>query len=213
MVKRFLFQLICCLVICFLVLVPVNSQTEIRRPLPAGIKLVLETTIVSKQYCSTAPFLLLTLSLKFTNLGDKPILLDRRSKLIGRELVSRNLKDLAGKKYLYKVSPMLDLAGAGIGRNLPEDLMLFAVLKPGESLTTSTESRVDVIVGPDRDGLPPGKYLLQVRVITWYYYPSATDRLRAQWQDRGYLWTTDLTSKPMTFEVESKPALQPCSIH
>jgi len=130
-------------------------------------------------------------------------------------MVSRDLKDTVKKKYLQKVVSTLDLAGAGFSRNPPEDLTLFSVFKPKESYTTSTNSRVELLVGlRERERLRPGKYLLQVRVITWYYYPEdSIDRLRIQWQDRGFLWTRDVTSEPMTFEVESKPLSQPCSIH
>jgi hypothetical protein len=127
-------------------------------------------------------------------------------------MVSRNLKDTVERKYLQKVSPMLDFTG--FRRNPPEDLKLFSVLKPRESYSTSTDSRVDLLVGHDREAVRPGKYLLQVRVITWYYHPEDTnDRLRVQWQDHGFLWTNDVTSEPMIFEVESKPPTQLCSIH
>ncbi len=206
MVKSLLCRLICCLVSYGVLLVPFNSQTETRRPLPSGIKLVLETTVVSKRYCSEFPFLHLYLSLRFTNLSDRPILLDSRSKLIGRIMVSQNPKDIVERKYLSDVSSDLDFTP--FGYDPPKDLNLFSVLKPGQSY--STESRVELLVRDRDEGRLPGKYFLQLKVITWHYHPDSIDQLRVQWRETGFLWTNDVTSEPMTFEVERKPPSQRC---
>lgn len=206
MVKSLLSRLICCVVTYCVLLAPLRSQTETRRPLPSGIKLVLEITVISKRYCSEFPFLHLYLSLRFKNHGDKPILLDSRSKLIGQVMVSRKLKDAAKGKYLQNASSDLDFTP--FGYDPPKDLTLFSVIKPEESY--STKSRVELLVRDGDEGLLPGKYFLQVEVITWHYHPDSIDQLRNQWQQTGFLWTKAVTSEPMVFEVESKPLPQRC---
>lgn len=193
-------------------LAPAHGQTR-GVPSPAGVKLVLETVITKTEYCSTAPHLQLYLSLKFTNRGDKAIIIDRQSYRISRDMVSRDHS--AKRNYLQKGIWNLDLAGIGFTRKAPSDLTPFKILKSGESFIASEDRRVNLLVGvSERESLRPGKYFLQVRVITWYYHDySAIDRLRTEWQDRGYLWSDDVTSEPMAFEVDNKPTRVPCSVH
>src|SRR5260370_36454752 len=153
-----------------------------------GQFLHLTTNVVKEAYCSgVGPrFLEWTLNLTYTNVGNRPILLDKKSSWIYRSMVSRNLKAAAARQYEYDPSSFYsDLSKLGF-LNTPE-ADSFVVLKPGESFSVRADCRVQLYDGnkDTDDFLHPGNHVLQVRVATWYYYADPKV-YRNKWTKRVY---------------------------
>jgi hypothetical protein len=149
----------------------------------------------------------LTLKLTYTNDGKLPILLDRKSTLIYRTMVSKSLKAAASQRYIDDQSfYFTDLNKAGMrGVDYPEE-EAFIRLQAGESYTVSEEPEVVLSNDPTnpKEFLTGGDYFLQVRVATWYYFIDARE-YRQRWTDKGYLWSSNMTSEPMPFTVQKTP--------
>lgn len=173
-------------------------------------KLELSTRVIEQRYTveSGSKLERMMLELIYTNVGKRPILLDKKSSLIHTRLVSRNLKDAAAKKYVHAVYShfisMQDFRVAGFRYEDPPRSE-FVKLQPGESYRLNQEVHFSLFDGTKetKDDLRPGKYLLQVRVATWYYFADIEKYSKA-WQDDGYLWSRDITSTPMPFTIEKR---------
>ena len=149
-------------------------------------------------------FLRWTLVLTYTNVGPRPILLDKTSSFIYRAMVSRNLKSASAKKYEYDHSSFYaDFRAAGVRTESAPEEAAFVKLNPGESYSLEKDFGVQLYDGTkdNEDLLRTGNHFLQVGVMTWYYlYPA--DTYREQWRDKGYLWSQNMTSMPMPFLVK-----------
>lgn len=175
-------------------------------------RLQLTTNIVNQYYEGNFAFLRWTLRLTYTNVGDQPILLDKKSSLIYRSMVSRSLRAAAAKKYeeetrsSFITAESMKAAGFRFDSVPMEDA--FVALKPGESWSLETEYGARVYDGTkdSEDFLRSGIHFLQVRVATWYYL-SEPGKYREQWRDKGYLWSQNVTSTPMSFTVEKKQGI------
>lgn len=172
-------------------------------------ELQLDAMILAEQYCSEVgtKFLSWRLKLTYTNVGTRPLLLEKKSTWVYRTLVSRDLKAATARKYLSAPIPAYaDLDSFGF-RSRP-DLDCFVVLKPTESFVAEADSRVSVYDGTrdTEDDLHAGQYILQVRVATLYQYTEPKE-YREKWIDRRYLWSDNVTSEPMPFRVEKHPTL------
>lgn len=172
----------------------------------------LSTTIVNERYCLEEGFRTLrwTLKLTYTNDGTVPILLDRKSTLIYRTMVSSAHKAAAARRYIYDQSVMFtNLNKAGMrGSNDPE-AEAFITLRAGESYNVLKESGVNLFNGTKntKDFLDAGDYFLQVGVATWYYF-AEPEAYRERWREKGYLWSNNMTSEPMPFTVQRTPTFQ-----
>lgn len=180
----------------------------ISNPQPEQAKLRLSTTIVNQRDSLGRRFRTLSLTLKliYTNDGTVPVLLDRKSVLIYRNMVSKSLKAAASRRYIEdQFLYFTDLTKAGMRGSDPEE-DAFVTLQPGESFTVSENAEVVLSAGPKnpKEVLPGGEYFLQVRVATWYYFIEPNE-YRERWASKGYLWSYNLTSEPMRFSVIVKP--------
>lgn len=176
-----------------------DSQSE-------RVKLRLSTTIVNQRYSLERGFrtLRLTLKLTYTNDGKLPILLDAKSNLIYRTMVSKSPTAAASRRYIYDQSfYFTDLNKAGMrGSSNPEE-GAFITLQGGESFTVSENSEVVLTAGPKnaKEFLSGGDYFLQVRVATWFYF-AEPNVYRERWSTKGYLWSNNVTSQPMRFSAQ-----------
>jgi hypothetical protein len=173
----------------------------------------LTTSIVKESYCSDigSSFLEWTLNLTYTNIGNRPILVDKKSSWIYRTMVSRNLRAASAGRYEYDPSSFhSDLSKIGFLNTAEADS--FVVLKPGESFSVEANCRAQLHDGTkdSEDSLHPGNHVLQVRVATWRYYADPKV-YRDKWSNRGYLWFGNVTSLPMPFTIEKQRTLVPCS--
>jgi hypothetical protein len=190
----------------------VNTAT---RTLPETPKLQLSARIV--EYVSCSPDgLRLRLSLKFTNGGTTNIILDKRSSVIGRYVVSRNLQELASGKFEADLRTEYDAGPSIPWNNNKADDSNFVKLAPGGIYETgSSWSNVFFIVNDgsphSEAGLKYGSHVLQIEVGTWFF-PSeeAGRRARRQFKGTGYLWTTPVKSPPLEFNVDSSRPISKC---
>jgi len=172
-------------------------------------RLQLTTTVVRERSCFPGH---LGLALKFTfrNVGEEPVIVDKRS-FIERAFVSRTLKAASVRKYEQEIrADQYD----GSYFDLP-DMSTFVIIRPGESYDLeNSQTRVSLSVDQGtprtKDGLHTGSYFLQVEVATWFYFADATQSQR-KWRDKGYLWSEGLTSQPMPFTVEPNRPIVKCS--
>ena len=181
-----------------------NSNTQ-----PEQAKLRLSTAIVNQRSSLERDLrvLRLTLRLTYTNDGTVPILLDRKSVLIYRAMVSKSLKAAASQRYIEdQVSYFPDLTKAGMQVSDPEE-EAFITLRVGESFTAPEDVEVSFSSGPKNptEFLSGGSYFLQVRVATWYYFEEP-NVYRERWSAKGYLWSNNMTSQPMRFSTQTEAA-------
>jgi hypothetical protein len=187
---------------------PIASKSDNVGPVNRGQnqkQLQLTTSIVRERYCSGrgAKFLEWTLNLEYTNRGDRPILLDKKSSRVSRSFVSRNLRAAAARQYESAPIPVYgDLGALGFVGTPEEDK--FVVLNPGESLTLQGDCRINVYDFRSKN------HVLQVKVSTWRYYADPKE-YRDKWIGKGYLWFEVVTSEPMPFTIEKQPKVVPCS--
>jgi hypothetical protein len=180
----------------------------------AEARLQLSTSIVEQRYSveAGARLLRLTLNLTYSNTGNRPILLDKKSSLIYRKMTSRNFKAASDRKYEYdESSSFIDIrsmqaAGMHMNMRIPVEKDTFLTLKSGESYSLKEEIILRLYDGTKdtEDYLHPGTHVLQLRVATWYYFVDP-DIYREKWRDEGYLWSKDITSVPMPLTVEKVP--------
>ena len=173
-------------------------------------RLQLTTSIVRARSCFKG-HLGLELIFTFKNVGDQPVIIDKRS-VISRALVSRSLSAATSKKYEQTIRS--DQWGFYFAID-PSDMSNLVVIQPGEAYDLETEqTRVSLHVSNDmpesKSNLPPGNYLLQVEVTTWTYLEDPR-RFKKAWSDEGYLWSEGLTSQPMPFAVEQNRPIVKCS--
>ena len=160
------------------------------------------TTNIAKPHQVEDGLLNLTLNLNYLNTGTRPILLDKKSSLIYRRLVSKNLRAVSACKYLHDISSHF-IAGSLQARD-PERSE-FVTLQPGESVTFKREITLFVYDGTrdTKDDLHPGTYVLQVRVAAWFYAADPAE-WEQKWGNQAYLWSENVTSEPMPFTVEKR---------
>jgi hypothetical protein len=175
---------------------------------PEQAKLRLSTTIVTQRISLQRDLrtLHLTLKLTYTNDGTLPILLDRKSVLIYRTMVSKSLKAAASRRYIVdRLYYFTNMTKAGLSGSDPEE-GAFVTLRAGESFTVP--ENVEVVIGSapkEKNFLSDGDYFLQVRVTTWYYFVEPGE-YRERWIAKGYLWANNMTSQPMRFSTKSDEA-------
>jgi hypothetical protein len=177
----------------------------------AEAKLHLSTSIMEQQYSVRAGsrLLRLLLNLTYVNMGERPILIDKKSSLIYRKMISRNLKAATDKKYEYDESSSfsdvssMQAAGFQVDMRIAPEKEAFITLKSGESYSLKKEVILRLYDGTKdtEEFLHPGTHFLQLRVATWYYFTDPAI-YQNQWRDQGYVWSQNITSEPMSFKVE-----------
>src|SRR5829696_3815433 len=193
------------LILCLTVgLAIVNThQSSATRPITnahqtAEAQLQLSTSILEQRYSVEAGsrYLRLLLNLIYSNTGNRPILLDKKSSLVYRKLVSKTLKAASQKKYVYDARASFIFVEAmravGMRMDSPTEREAFVTIKPGESYSLKAEVILYLYDGTKdtEDRLHPGTHLLQVKVATWFYFADV-DEYREKWRDEGYLWSKD----------------------
>ena len=172
-------------------------------PRDKTVRLQLTTSIgeVRDSVENSSRLLKMNLNLNYLNTGTRPILLDKKSSLIYRTLVSKNLKAFSECKYLHDISA--HFIGAESLQSRSPDRSEFVMLKPGESVTFQREIRLGRYDGTksSKSDLHPGNYVLQVRVAAWFYLADPAD-WEQKWGNQAYVWSENVTSEPMTFTVE-----------
>ena len=198
----------------------------------SGAHLQLSTSINEQRYSAEAgsKLLRLTLNLTYTNIGEQTILLDKNSSLVYKKVLSKNFKAMSKKKYNYDASSSFidvrSMQAAGMHMNMrsrPEK-HAFIALKPKDSYNLKKEIILYLYDGSKvtQDSLYPGKYFLQIRVATWYYFADP-EEYREKWRGEGlsvvseHHFTTDANYNRKTtvnvINATSSPRLTRSSAH
>lgn len=180
-------------------------------PRDNAVRLQLTTSIAETQYSVEygSRLLVLQLNLDYQNVGTRSILLDKKSSVIYRRIVSKNLKAVSACKYLHDIESHFiaaeSMQAAGFRLSGGPERAEFVTLKPGESLNLKREISFALYDGTKdtKDDLHPGDYVLQVRVAAWYYYADPAE-WEQKWGGEAYLWSENVTSEPMAFTVEKR---------
>lgn len=176
-------------------------------PRDSAVRLQLTTTIAEAHYrVESGSQLHLGLNLEYLNVGTRAILLDKRSSVIYRRIVSKNLKAVSACKYVQDIESHFigaeSMRAAGFRLAGEPERSEFVTLKPGESLNLKREISLDLYDGTKdtKNDLRPGDYVLQVRVASWFYFADPSE-WEQKWGNEGYLWSENVTSEPMPFTV------------
>lgn len=167
--------------------------------------LQLTTSVIEQRYCSDGR-VAFTLRFTFTNGGGETILLDKRSSIVQGYTVSRNAQQAAAGKHKIYVAFLLGIDGQLQTLDPIPDESQFVILKAGES--HAADHAFSILTEDKR--LSSGNYVLQLGVLTWYYARASNIEWRKKWRDRGYLWTDAVTSQPMSFSIDKRPAVVEC---
>jgi hypothetical protein len=90
---------------------------------------------------------------------------------------------------------------------------LFVILQPGANYETETMVGVGVAgqsATRDRHAIMEGEHTLQLIVSTWYRSQALAEKLRRQWQRKGFLWSRTTASNEITFNTERPQSPSPC---
>jgi hypothetical protein len=189
------------------------QQTNIQARLP----LHLTMKIVGQTYCTGDAELdgvRMDALLNFTNIGKQQLILYKGSNLVSQIRVSRNLQDIAAKRFelnssLTNITTQRDLND--FTESFPgKD---FVVLPPGASYEVKSVVGVFAVRGDARQitgALLSGEHFLQVEVSTWNGSDELVKELRRRWQDYGLLWYEPVISAPVPFTIDKQRQIVDC---
>lgn len=209
------------LLVLVLVVLPVLSETGVRSQVakagaPAS-KLQLTCYIVGQKYCRAKAgetnSLQIELGLRYTNSGKTTLILYNGVHVVTRKVVSRTPEDMSVKRFLVDASNLVLTSQQSAIEPEAAPGKSFVVLRPNDSFETKTT--VVVLLnrknGQAEGGLASGDYFLQVTVCTWAESQAFAERLRRAWGQTGMLWSSNLTSDPIRFNISEEAASNDCS--
>jgi hypothetical protein len=189
----------------------VAAQTDSTRP-----QLILSAEMLGQQYCANSPGMAtmqMRLRLRYTNAGTQKIILYRGDDLFYQAEI-RSVRVEGGARP-YKIAVLnaryLEVENEPVDQPSPNKL--FIILHPGASYETETTVGVGLVPQSamrDRHAIFEGEHTLQLVVSTWYRSPALAEKLRAQWQRKGFLWSMPVATSPITFRAERPQSLPPC---
>lgn len=193
------------------------SASSARRLEFANSPLRLNTEIIKQSYCDGPdPELLslrLLLRLSFANIGKQTIVLERGSKQVPAVKISKTAEDAVADHFEETFNNNIVTSNDGAFRLLKRPTAgRFVFLKPGEIY----KSIADVTVPVPRANLvsatvDPGSHYLQVEVWTWDESQIETKMIRQKWALGGILWSKNILSNPMRFDVTAAPKPEDCT--
>jgi hypothetical protein len=187
-----------------------NDGLERNAPKPTDSKAQLQlTSSIVEQVYDCADFMGFKLRFTFKNIGDIPIILDRRSFVV-RVTVGHDLEALAAKQ--YESTHTFEHFGGDYFHADPSDPSKFIILKPGEVYAFEDgigSFPIDDDASRPKGYLGAGTHFLQVEIGTWSYM-SDYKPLQKKWRTTGYLWAQGLISQPMLFAVNKDRSGSKC---
>jgi hypothetical protein len=145
----------------------------------------------------------LVLDTKYINVGQCPIILDKRSGTVTGQMISKSQQDAIAKKYEYKsileimtLSPKPREEG-----DTPSEA--FAILKPGESYEGKSMTRLLMKYPDEYSVFASDLHFLSLGLWTTsgtLHQSNDLDDLRTRWQTLGYLWAEGITTQPIPLQ-------------
>lgn len=178
--------------------------------------LKLTTSLLTHRFCvgdSQVSMLRLRLRLRYTNVGEHPIILNKSSNVAPTVLVSRSVADtVAGNRELIYSVDFIVAEEPGFAKT-QRLLSSYVVLRRGEFFDTTSEVSVPFAVDDQRapnGTITRGEHLLQIQVVTWWESLEVQQQLSSKWKHRGYLWHEVVQSEPMPFSIDPHINLENC---
>jgi len=179
-------------------------------------QLELTTEVVEARYCES-DYLRLELRLRYLNIGDQPLILDRQSNVIWSYFISKSIRDAQLKKYEQTYSPSQSRIGPPKSVESEEpDEETFVILKPAAFYEVTATAHFPFIFDgktEDSDLLRPGRHILEITLQTWFSSQDVAVKLRERWLTHGFLWTEYVVSRPMAFSIAKNPRVEGCSMN
>lgn len=183
-------------------------------------KIRVDGKVVTQTYCDARSSLYsvsMEISLRFTNLSDRPAILSRKLPSPSEVRVAKTPEALRSQMFEY--NPNLDPAVARLPRSpslghVP-DSRYFTILRPKESF----EAQVSTVVFGTQTGkkgfVEKGKHVLQLGMETWPYQwpisaPIDAHKLADEWSEYGHLVTGFLYTEPIDLTIPEDFKEPPC---
>jgi hypothetical protein len=189
------------IIVLFTISVTAQSQKQLQ----------LTTEIIEQSFCSIGEktSLQLKLRLRYTNLGQERLIVYKGHDLFFQTRIRREENPaeevlLLNMRYFDEEPERIDARSPG---------RVFAKLAPGASLDRELLDGIGVADNAPSGSattVTPGRYTLQLIVSTWYQSPKLAEKLKAQWQHEGFLWSQPLYSIPVKLVISKPRASPPC---
>ena len=180
-------------------------------------QLRLTAEILEQSYCSvkgepTAISLQLKLRLRYTNLSSQRLIVYKGHDLFFQTKI-RSDPSYGNQSYEVHLLNMhyFDEEFERIEARSPGKV--FVTLAPNESFERALITGIGVADPAGRrtsTSVKPGGHTLHLIVSTWYQSPKLAEKLREQWQRKGFLWSQPVTSVPVSLVIEKPAAALPC---
>ena len=181
-----------------------------------GRDLQLTTRIATERYCAVSAgvdALQITLRLRYTNTGNRKLILYKGNRLFYQIIVGHSVEDIEARRYETRTthSRFYDQQPEKIDDAHPGNV--FTILSPGASYETEQVIALPVARDNDksaRDMLFAGNHVLQIVVSSWYESRKLAQTLRERWQRRGFLWTDMLIAPATSFNIDRNRSAVVC---
>jgi hypothetical protein len=178
--------------------------------------LMLTTKIISQTYCAASEkvaVLQIRLRLRYTNVGNRKLILYRGHDLFYQAKIRRAANDTRARPYEITIlnARYFDEQPEEIERPTPGNV--FVILSPRGVYETETTIGMAVVgqeADRSNDRIVVGDHSLQIIVSTWYKSKILAEKLRRQWRGKGLLWFDSIGSTPIHFMVEEQRLLTHC---
>jgi hypothetical protein len=152
---------------------------------------------------------LIRLRLTYTNVGRKPLILEREPNLVTYWRAGRTVKELGAAFFTHTLwitsnNEGVTESGAVPGAN-------FVVLNFGESYEGEAEIHVPSARVLMKEGvMTGGAQYLQVVIPKWSGSERQARFLRERWKKLGLLWSDAVRSQPLLITIEPQPKIVEC---
>jgi hypothetical protein len=172
----------------------------------------LDLEVISQRYCngdSEVGTLQLKSKLRFTNTGQRPLLLFKGAGMISRVIVASTADGGARPELDMLVTTISDSSHAMHRTDRPGTN--FVTLHTNKAFETDGLVAIPFRRAETRiASLIPGLYFLQVSAETWPDSRQPGTVLREHWKAFGYLWLDSVTSRPLAVTIDRNPTIVSC---
>jgi hypothetical protein len=177
---------------------------------PVKRSLVLSTSIISREYPRNN-VVEMKLRLRFTNTGNRPLILYKPSILVTGigvfEDVERPNRDTFAQVSALISDPPREIPYEEIVKSRPNNDFITIAPSKSYEMEESVSTQIRARNRKQANGANDDRYLLTIKVSTWdASRKELAARLRRKWQRLGVLWSEVIESKPMSFRVEREQA-------
>ena len=183
---------------------------------PQERPLTLSSRIIEQRYCvgdSGVDFLHLKIQLRFTNTGNRKLILYKGNNLFFAVWIKPEQALAARFEMKTTASRFLQMTPEDVDREAPNRDFVF--LSPSESFETVITASLPIAREEgkrSRGTINNGEHLLYVAASTWYESRKLGEQLRERWQRKGLLWLDPLGSMPVKFNSDKPDSAERCHL-